>query len=252
MKFFLFFILYLINFNVHSQNIKSIKVTYGYLNTSKKFNSKLDVSLKEKDEFLDKKSITSIEQAYLIIEENLNYEMIATKNESIFKSNKILTNDNISTVQKVIIDNIGKINLYQNKTNNELFSSVNVLDTDFLVDLNYPNSLNYEYTSESKFINDFECFKVNVFNNSQFLLSAWYCPKININGGPEFCYNLPGLVLEVNYKSYSIVCKTISFKLNEDDLNKIKKPDGVYITRFELNERLKIAKENLKNKRKSY
>jgi GLPGLI family protein len=235
--------------SIYSQNKKYIKCSYDFIYNQTNYNKNID-SLKKTNNLISEKYSKKIEEAMINSQDYIKFEMIASENESIFYSFKNMVTENQNIMNRFVIDNYTKISLYNNKENKETFSLIDILNTNFLVDINIGKNVTKKFTNESKIINNLECYKVNVFDNNKFILSAWYCPTINFNGGPEYCYDLPGLVLEVNYPVYSIVCKIISFDVTEADIMKIKKQKGVYITKDELNEKIKKAKENLKKLQK--
>ena len=55
-------------------------------------------------------------------------------------------------------------------------------------------------------------------------------------------------MLAIDYNSYSIVCKSIKFNVGDEELAKIKKPKGTYITKENLNAMFVHFKEGLKEK----
>jgi GLPGLI family protein len=226
--------------------IKNLKVDYEFLyniENSKKVNDSLVKFSKNK---ANDKLIKEMNESMIISQKLIFFEMIANSDQSIFYRKNILLNDELSPMKKIFIENINKVYLYSNKKTNEYYSQINFSGQDLLLDINSKELVKYEYINETKFINDLECFKVKILNlkNSSLICTAWYCPSIVINGGPEFCYDLPGLVLEINYKNHSIVCKNIMFNINDEYLEKLKKPKGSIITREELALKINIAKGN--------
>ncbi|HSD14669.1 MAG TPA: GLPGLI family protein [Flavobacterium sp.] len=55
-------------------------------------------------------------------------------------------------------------------------------------------------------------------------ITAWYCPEIPINQGPEGYWGLPGLILEVNDGKTVIMCSKLV--MNSKDKVEIKAPKG--------------------------
>jgi GLPGLI family protein len=53
-------------------------------------------------------------------------------------------------------------------------------------------------------------------------ITAWYAPEIAVNNGPEMYWGLPGLILEVNDGSQTIICSKIV--LNPKNKIAIKEP----------------------------
>lgn len=63
-------------------------------------------------------------------------------------------------------------------------------------------------TSKTNFTDDWEMPKENT-------ITAWYCPEIPINQGPENYWGLPGLILEVNDGKTVILCTKIVMNSKE-------------------------------------
>lgn len=63
-------------------------------------------------------------------------------------------------------------------------------------------------TSKTKFTDDWEMPKENT-------ITAWYCPEIPINQGPENYWGLPGLILEVNDGKTVTLCTKIVMNSKE-------------------------------------
>jgi GLPGLI family protein len=215
---------------------KNIKVEYSFLYHKEYSEKKSDSLLKNNNSELSNRMSNNMKEAMLLSEKLLRFEMIATENESVFYRKKFLLNDDVNNSIKLFINYNNNFYFYRNKKENEIFSFMHTLNEDFLVDINNNDIVKYELTSESKIINNLECFKAKIINKgtNQVGFIVWYCPSINFNGGPQYCFDLPGLVLEINYPTYSIICKNIVFNLNDDEILNIKKPKGIKITEKEL------------------
>lgn len=92
-----------------------------------------------------------------------------------------------------------------------------------------PMSINWELYNESKFINNYLCYKatqnITYKSGEKELINkvtAWYCPEIPYSIGPKGYGGLPGLIFELHEKegSYGIV----SIELNNNDDMKIEIP----------------------------
>lgn len=235
-----------------AQKIENIKVTYGFIDHLDFRQKRMDSisNTKKTMSKLEKEMSKNFDEAYAFCESMSSYELIATENESVFYSIKPMLAGDIHYMTKTIYKITGNFNLYQNKEKKERFDCKNAFESDYLVDINSDDNIKIELTSETKIINDLECFKAKIIENNKNVIYAWYCPSIAINGGPEHCYNLPGLVLAIDYKMYSIVCKSIQFNIDEKELAKIKKPKGTYITKEKLTEMFIHYKEGLREKHK--
>lgn len=66
-------------------------------------------------------------------------------------------------------------------------------------------------------------------------ITAWYCPEIPINQGPEGYWGLPGLIMEVNDGKTNILCSKIALNIKEKA--EIKAPtNGNKVTQKEFDE----------------
>lgn len=249
----LFLIFFNNSFYAQNSKIESVKVTYSYLDHKEFREKRRDSIAKTKEETpLDKEISSSMDKALEYNQNLSSYEMIATENESVFYSIKPMLSDDLHYLIDVFYTHIGKFSLYQNKIKKERFSFKNTLGSDYLIDITSNQNTRTELTTESKLINDLECFKAKIFDtkNNKLINTAWYCPTISINGGPEHCYDLPGLVLAVENNMFSIVCKNIQFNVGEEELSKIKKPKGTYITREELDKKAMEARGAIEERHK--
>ena len=93
-------------------------------------------------------------------------------------------------------------------------------------------------TNESKKIDDYLCFKatstytvVNTVNTFTFPIIAWYCPQIPINIGPKGYAGLPGLIVELQERSFVYGLKSISYDSKPRTIEKPNK--GRKLTKFE-------------------
>jgi GLPGLI family protein len=108
-------------------------------------------------------------------------------------------------------------NLQQKKT-------YKILD-DILVESN--TQFNWELSSESKKIDNFNCYKAICTisylskdgNKSNRVVTAWYCPEIRFNYGPNGFAGLPGLILELEYNKTKLVAKEIKLIQEEITIN---------------------------------
>jgi len=92
------------------------------------------------------------------------------------------------------------------------------------------------------------CYKaVYIDKNTDINYTAWFTPDINYSVGPEFCYGLPGLVLEYNTGSFSIVCESIDFQLTKNETDKLVTPEGEVISQADFEEMIRKARESFKN-----
>lgn len=108
--------------------------------------------------------------------------------------------------------NLGKLGLNENIyfTKDSVFYHFN---TDKFITKSDHSLVKWEIHKEKKIINGYECFKAtpvtkpDVDLGFQTVLSVWFCPDLNIKGGPTIFGDLPGLIvsLEGKYVTYEVV-----------------------------------------------
>ena len=90
---------------------------------------------------------------------------------------------------------------------------------------------------KTNFTDDWEMPKENV-------ITAWYCPEIPVNQGPENYWGLPGLILEVNDGKTVILCSKLV--LNSKEKVEIKPASkGKEVTQKEYDEIVKKKMEEI-------
>lgn len=93
-------------------------------------------------------------------------------------------------------------------------------------------------SKKTNFTDDWEMPKENV-------ITAWYCPEIPVNQGPENYWGLPGLILEVNDGKTVILCSKIV--LNSKERVEIKAASkGKVVTQKEFDETVKNKIEEMR------
>ena len=90
---------------------------------------------------------------------------------------------------------------------------------------------------KTNFTEDWEMPKENT-------ITAWYCPEIPVNQGPENYWGLPGLILEVNDGKTVMLCTKIV--MNAKDKVEIKPATkGKQVTQTEYNDIVKKKMEEM-------
>jgi GLPGLI family protein len=150
---------------------------------------------------------------------------------------------------------------YKNVKEKQYTVDKEVFGKEFLIKDSLPN-LKWVLTDETKKIGDYSCFKAtavkeasksdfrnyrrkekkdesattekkdekktNFFDEidmpKEITVTAWYCPEIPVNQGPDEYWGLPGLIMEVNDGKTVIMCSKIV--LNVKDKIEIKAPTG--------------------------
>jgi GLPGLI family protein len=76
-------------------------------------------------------------------------------------------------------------------------------------------------------------------------VTAWYTPQIPVSAGPDKYYGLPGLILELNAGTTTMLCTEIS--ISSKEALEIKEPKkGKEVTRDEYNKIIKVKTDELK------
>lgn len=91
--------------------------------------------------------------------------------------------------------------------------------------------------------------KTNFFDEveqiKQKTITAWYCPEIPVNQGPDKYWGLPGLILEVNDGTTVLLCSKVV--LNPKDKKEIKAPTkGKEVTQKEYDDIVKKKMEEMR------
>nr|WP_317632241.1 GLPGLI family protein [uncultured Flavobacterium sp.] len=127
--------------------------------------------------------------------------IIKSSGESLFVLDNMLATDSI---QKIREFNISDMMLYKSPFNYLVKKNFNSDELTFvqvigkeLYAIKESNKLKWEFTSEKKLINGYDCKKALVtYYGRQWI--AWYTTKIPINAGPYKFNGLPGLILEIH------------------------------------------------------
>lgn len=115
--------------------------------------------------------------------------------------------------------------------------------------LKTPRNKDWELSNESKIIQNFTCYKATskeIVKNSkgdfEYVITAWYCPQIPYQFGPNGFGGLPGLIFELQFDTalYGLTNLTLNdskIKIDEVDPNKI-------ITEEEFNKKMQEIRKN--------
>lgn len=155
---------------------------------------------------------------------NLEYELLFNDTISQFNVSRKLNIEGIDLAASKIIS---KGIYYYNKRENKNI----IINEGFY----YKKELlsNWVLHNEEKLINNYKCFKATVektVTNSKgtfkHTVTAWYCPEIPYNFGPNGYNGLPGLIFElIELPANHFTLKTLSLKNNSNnflDLNNYK------------------------------
>jgi len=90
--------------------------------------------------------------------------------------------------------------------------------------------------------------KQNAVTKEEITITAWYTPQIPVNNGPATYWGLPGLILEINDESQTIICSKIV--INPANKLKIEAPKkGKVVTQEEFD---KIMDKKVKEMNERY
>ncbi len=182
------------------------------------------------------------------------YKLTFNKEESIYKEEEKLDKPQPASGNMVMVMmNTGGSDVLYKNTKEERFSNQNdVFGKIFLIQ-DQLKKQDWQLGSETKNIGEYTCYKatmkqeIEVSSNmsengeakaeakpekKEITITAWYTPQIPINNGPESYWGLPGLILEINDESQTIICSKIV--MNPKDKMDIKEPEkGKKVTQEE-------------------
>ena len=158
--------------------------------------------------------------------------------------------------------------LYKNTAEGRYEEEANVFGKPFLVK-DELEAYEWELTSETKKIGDYNCQKAiysRIVDRQMFSIgaeseeeglktikdtinvTAWYTPEIPVTHGPDDYWGLPGLILEVNNGSTTMICSKVV--LNPAEGVKLEKPaKGKAVNKEEFN---KIQQDKLKEMQEKF
>ncbi|EDP98115.1 GLPGLI family protein [Kordia algicida OT-1] len=171
------------------------------------------------------------------------YTLTFTPYESLYKQEEKLAapTPKTSGMQIMVVGDGQSATLYKNTKENRYANQQEILGKKFLVQDKLENK-EWKLGSETKFIGQYQCYKatrtIEVEKITSFsvnddsddkkttkenvTVTAWYTLDIPVNSGPEMYWGLPGLILEVNDGTQTIVCSKIV--LNPKNKVSIKEP----------------------------
>lgn len=173
------------------------------------------------------------------------YKLNFTKEESLYKEEEKLDAPRPGGVELVMISTGGSDILYKNTKDNRFTNQNESFSKLFLIK-DELETYDWKLSGETKNIGEYTCYKATFDREVEVMESgisingdkdldensepkmetrtttAWYTPQIPVNNGPGNFHGLPGLILEVNDGTTTIICSKIV--LNPDDQAKIKEP----------------------------
>lgn len=243
MKILIYIFLYILTTFSYAQNQKGI-VSY-----------RAELSLEQRDEFIseakeNKNLSMDTKQRIIDITKNVKpdfYELNFSGNESYYFFDKDLESPNNSYLNSKAGRNPFYINL----------SSNTIIEDSRIFGFVSQKHLDWKITNEAKTIGKFKCYKAitteTLYSRQGHYYDrevvAWFTPEIPVSFGPKNYVGLPGLVLKVKRKEFTITA--IKIDLNPDgDKLKIKRvgEDENVISQKEMDERIAEMMEDY-NKR---
>lgn len=237
MKVKLFITVFFFSLISYAQNFSG-KATYKTIRKSNfKINSKnSDITEKQAEEI--QKRIQKMNQKTYILQFD--------KNSSIYKLDaKINTpKPKMGNGNRVMVMSFGGSGngdvYYKNIQDKRFVNKTEIMGKLFLVKDSLRN-FDWKLTSETKNIGEYTCYKatfenevtntkVSMVNGElkeqteqvKVVTTAWYTPQVPISNGPKDYYGLPGLILEINDGTNTIVCTEIV--IDPSQTKEIKEP----------------------------
>lgn len=228
----LVFVIALVTTSVMAQDFQGI-ATYK---THRKLEIKLDSSQMGGDMY--ERMMAQLKKQF-----EKTYKLTFNKEESVYKEEEQLEAPQPAGMEIVIAGIGGSDVLYKN-TKEERYTNQNESFSKMFLILDKMEKLDWKLGSETKNIGDYTCYKATLKREREVMESgvsingdkefddtpkieeyevvAWYTPQIPVSNGPESYHGLPGLILEVNDGSQSIMCSKIV--LNPKEKVKIEEP----------------------------
>lgn len=196
------------------------------------------------------------------------------KEESVYKEEEALAPPQPSGMQIVVANVGGSDVLYKNLKEDRYTNQNDVFGKIFLIKdkLNKPE---WKLESETKSIGEYTCFKATTTREQQkrrpgqisinreknldveenkepemetITITAWYTPQIPVNAGPGNYHGLPGLILEVNDGTETVICSKIVIN-PKDEINISEPKNGKEVTQTEFDD---IMEKKMKEMRERF
>ncbi|WP_405609381.1 GLPGLI family protein [Polaribacter sp. Asnod1-A03] len=148
---------------------------------------------------------------------------------------------------------------YKDVKEKRFVNKTNIMGKGFLIKDSLP-SYDWQLTSETKHIGNYTCYKATISkeiekNSFSFVdgtptsvkkkvtinTTAWYTTQVPISNGPSTYYGLPGLILEINDGTTTMVCTEII--INPSEEIKIDEPEKGKLVNQEEFDEIKVKKE---------
>lgn len=200
------------------------------------------------------------------------YNLSFNREESVYKEEEALAPPQPSGMQVVVAIAGGSDILYKN-TKDQRYTNQNDLFGKIFLIKDKLKPIEWQLESETKNIGEYTCFKATTtrerekrtggisINREKDLnaenekapemetisITAWYTPQIPVSTGPGNYYGLPGLILEVNDGTETVVCNKIVLNPKDDiDISEPKK--GKEVTQSEFDEIMKKKMKEMEDR----
>ncbi|RIA10712.1 GLPGLI family protein [Flavobacteriaceae bacterium MAR_2010_72] len=203
------------------------------------------------------------------------YNLSFNKEASIYKEEESLAPPQPAGVQVVMFTSGGADILFKNFKEQRYVNQNDVFGKIFLVK-DKLKQLEWKLESETKNIGDYTCFKATTTREQAKLvggisinrdkdldadadkapemetitITAWYTPQIPVTTGPGNYHGLPGLILEVNDGTETVICSKIV--LNPQDAIVISEPKkGKIVSQAEFDDIVEKKMKEMREQRNS-
>ena len=203
------------------------------------------------------------------------YNLTFNKEESIYKEEESLAPPQPTAGMQIVIANTGGSDILYKNTKDQSYTNQNdVLGKVFLIK-DKLEKVHWKLESETKNIGEYACFKATTTTEREkrvgslsinkekdleaeeekkvpemetITITAWYTPQIPVSTGPGNYHGLPGLILEVNDGSETVICSKIVINPQDEvDISEPKK--GKVVTQAEFDE---IMEKKMKEMQERY
>lgn len=236
--------------------------------TKRKVDIKLDSTKMNSD--MQEKMMAMLQKQF-----EKTYMLNFNKDISVYKEEESLAPPQPSGMQIVVFSSGGADILFKNIKEERFVNQNDLFGKIFLVKDSL-KPINWELGKETKNIGTYTCFKATYTKEVETIeggvsvngdkdldketpvkksitVTAWYTPQIPVSHGPELFQGLPGLILEVNDGSQTIVCSKIVINPEKSiDLDEPKKGKEVSQEEYDIivEEKMEEMKERRGPRRK--
>ncbi len=195
-----------------------------------------------------------------------------SKEESVFKEEEQLEAPQAANVRIVIAGAGGGSDVLYKNTKEDRYANQNESFGKMFLINDKLRKHDWQLGSETKNIGNYTCYKATLTRErpveldgmpdpededkepemEEYTVTAWYTPQIPVSNGPRNYHGLPGLILEINDGSETIICSKIV--MNPKEKLKIVEPTkGKKVTQEEFNKimekKQKEMRERFRNER---